>query len=114
MNELQNAILTRRSIRCYKNDPIPKEILNEILTAGTYAATGKNLQSPIIIAVTNRELRDKLSALNAKILGREGTAPFYGPPVVVIVLGEKKYPNYSKVSFDDRRKQTVDFGVKCK
>ena len=94
MNELQNAILTRRSIRRYKSDPIPKEVLDEILTAGTYAATGMNLQSPIIIAVTNKELRDQLSALNAKIMGREGTDPFYGAPVVVIVLAEKKYPNY--------------------
>lgn len=94
MNELQNAILTRRSIRKYKNDPIPKEILNEILTAGTYAATGKNLQSPIMIAVTNKELRDRMSVLNAKVMGREGSDPFYGAPAVVVVLAEKKYPNY--------------------
>ena len=94
MQNLQQAILTRRSIRSYKNDPIPKEILEEIIAAGTYAATGKNLQSPIMVAVTNRELRDRMSALNAKVLGREGTDPFYGAPVVIVVLGEKKYPNY--------------------
>ena len=35
-----------------------------------------------------------MSALNAKVMGREGSDPFYGAPVVVVVLAEKKYPNY--------------------
>ena len=94
MSELQNAILSRRSVRSYKSDPIPRPILEEIVQAGTYAATGMNRQSPIIIAITNKELRDRLSALNAKIMGREGSDPFYGAPVVLIVLAEKKYPTY--------------------
>lgn len=94
MNEVQTALLTRRSYRSYKSDPIPRSVLEEILEAGTFAATGMNRQSPIMIAVTNRELRDRLAALNAKIMGREGSDPFYGAPVVVIVLAEKKYPTY--------------------
>lgn len=94
MNEVQNAILSRRSIRNFRSDPLPRWVLEEILEAGTHAATGMNRQSPIIIAVTNKELRDRLSALNAKIMGREGSDPFYGAPVVLIVLAEKKYPTY--------------------
>lgn len=94
MNEVQNAILTRRSVRAYKNDPIPKDVLKAILEAGKYAATGMNRQSPIMIAVTNKELRDRLAALNAKIMGREGSDPFYGAPVVVIVLAKKDFPTY--------------------
>ncbi len=94
MNEVQTALLTRRSCRSYKSDPIPRDVLEAIIKAGTYAATGMNRQSPIMIAVTNRELRDRLAALNAKIMGREGSDPFYGAPVVVIVLAEKKYPTY--------------------
>lgn len=93
-NAVQNALLSRRSVRSYKSDPIPRPILEEILEAGTYAATGMNRQSPIMIAVTNKEQRDRLSALNAKIMGREGMDPFYGAPVVVVVLAEKKYPTY--------------------
>ena len=47
------------------------------------------------IAVTNKELRDRLSAVNAKIAGMpEGTDPFYGAPVVLIVLGDKSMPTY--------------------
>ena len=78
-------MLTRRSIRKYKQDPIPEEILNQILVAGTYAPTGMNKQAPIIIAVTNQEVRDRLSKMNAAAMGTDSD-PFYGAPVVVIVL----------------------------
>lgn len=50
-------------------------------------------QSPIIIAVTNKELRDKLSKMNARIMGVD-TDPFYGAPVVLIVLADKSRPTY--------------------
>jgi len=89
MNEIIENLVSRRSIKKYKNEMIPKEIIEEILKAGTYAPTGMNKQSPIIIAITNKEIRDKLSNLNAKIMGREGADPFYGAPVVLIVLADK-------------------------
>ncbi len=61
------------------------------MRAGTYAPTGMNRQSPIIICVTNKKIRDRLSKLNAQILGNENIDPFYGAPVVLIVLAERKY-----------------------
>lgn len=90
MNEALNAILTRRSVRSYKPDPVPQEALERILTAGQYAATGMNRQSPIILAVTNKAVRDKLSAMNAEIMGSSGD-PFYG---VLVVLANKAAPTY--------------------
>ena len=59
MSELLDMIKTRRSIRKYKSDMVPKEIIDKIVEAGTYAATGMGQQSPIILAVTNKEVRDK-------------------------------------------------------
>lgn len=87
MDAMQN-LLTRRSIKKYRPDEIPEEVLNRIIEAGTYAATGRNRQSPIIVAVTNREVRDRLSKMNAAILGTDGD-PFYGAPVVLIVLADR-------------------------
>lgn len=43
-----------------------KEKLQAIINAGMYAATGMGKQSPIIIVVTNKDLRDRLSAMNAE------------------------------------------------
>lgn len=91
--EALSSILSRRSIRRFKPDPIAKETLDQILTAGTYAPTGMNRQSPIILAVTNKDLRDRLSRLNAQIMGTDGD-PFYGAPVVLIVLAKKSCPTH--------------------
>ena len=88
MDKVLETIKTRRSIRAYKPDMVEKELIDKVIEAGTYAATGRGNQSPIIIAVTNREVRDKLSKMNGKIMGTD-TDPFYGAPVVLIVLADK-------------------------
>ena len=91
--EAINNLITRRSVRQFKTEPVPKEILEKIIEAGTYAPTGMNWQSPIIIAVTNKELRDRISAWNAKIIGNDSD-PFYGAPTILIVLADKSKPTY--------------------
>ena len=93
MSEVINNMKTRRSIRKYKPDMVPEDVLNRIIEAGTYAATGMGKQSPIIIAVTNKEIRDKFSKMNAEIMGVDSD-PFYGAPVVLIVLADKARPTY--------------------
>ena len=93
MSNTIDAILSRRSIRKYKPDMVPKEIIEKIVQAGTYAATGMGKQSPVILAVTNKELRDKLSKMNAEVMGTVSD-PFYGAPVVLVVLADKSRPTY--------------------
>ena len=92
MDAMQN-LLARRSIRKYKPDMLPREIIEKIAEAGTFAPTGKNQQSPIIVAVTNKALRDRMSALNAAVLETDSD-PFYGAPVVLVVLAERSNPNH--------------------
>ena len=94
MSSLMECILKRRSIRAYKPDMVPQEALETILKAGTYAPTANDRQTPIILAITNKEMRDKLSAMNAKIMGKEGDDPFYGAPVVLVVLADKTKSTY--------------------
>ena len=91
MNEVIRAMIERRSIRKFKPDMVSREDLDQIIEAGLYAASGMGTQSPIILAVTNKELRDKLADENRKIGGwQEGFDPFYGAPVVLIVLVNKE------------------------
>ena len=93
MNEVLQSLKERRSIRKYKADMVPKEIIAQILETGLYAANGMGEQKPIVIAVTNRELRDRLSDMNRRIGGwKDGFDPFYGAPVVLIVLAPKDWP----------------------
>ena len=95
MNEVLKAMKERRSIRKFKSDMLPKEIIDKVIESGLYAASGKGQQSPIIISVTNKELRDKLSKINCKIGGwKEDFDPFYNAPVVLIVLAPKDWATY--------------------
>ena len=93
MNETIQNLIERRAIRKYKSQLPDEQVLSEILTAGIYAPTGMGQQSPIIITVTDRETRDLLSRMNAEIMGISSD-PFYGAPVVMVVLADKKRPTY--------------------
>ena len=93
MNETLKVLTERRSCRNYTPDPIPADILNQILEAGTFAATGMGKQSPIMIAVTDKKTRDQLSKMNADVMGASND-PFYGAPVVIVVLADRSVPTY--------------------
>ena len=88
--EAIETMLTRRSVKKYKSEPVAKELIEKIVEAGTYAPTGRNAQAPIILAITDRHVRDELSKTNAEILGAPNSDPFYGAPVVLVVLADKQ------------------------
>ncbi len=96
MNETIRNIITRRSVKSYTSQMPPLEMIREICQAGTYAPTGMGAQSPLILAVTDKAMRDRLSRINLDIvMGHNLTTtsghsdPFYGAPVVLVVLAEK-------------------------
>ena len=84
-------IKDRRSVKKYTDKPVSRELIEKVCRAGTWAATGMGRQSPIILAVTNKEVRDKLSEINAEVMGAKND-PFYGAPVVLVVLANKAMP----------------------
>lgn len=93
MDAMKN-LLTRRSIRKYKKDSVPRNVIEKIIKAGLYAANGKGEQAVIIVAVTDKAVRDKLSKVNCEIGGwSEDFDPFYGAPDVLIVLARKDWGN---------------------
>lgn len=95
MNDIIKAMEERRSIRKFKHDMPSKNDINQIIEAGLYAANGKGKQSAIVVAVTNKELRDQISESNREIGGwDEGFDPFYGAPVILIVLADKDWPTH--------------------
>ena len=95
MNEIIRAMEERRSVRKFKSDIVPKEVIEQIIEAGLYAASGMGKQSAIVVAVTKKELRDKIAEDNRKIGGwGEGFDPFYGAPVILMVLGNKEVPTH--------------------
>ena len=87
MNEALANLYERRSIRKYKEEQITREEMDAVIRAGVCAASGKNGQSAIIVAVQDKETRDLLSRLNAAVLG-VNSDPFSGAPTVLIVLAD--------------------------
>jgi nitroreductase len=93
MNEIIEAMRTRRSIRKFKPDELPRDVIEKIAEAGIWAASGRNRQSSVVVAVTDKEIIEKLRRTNAEIMG-SANDPFYGAPAVLIVLAAKEYPTY--------------------
>ena len=94
MNETLRVLRERRSIRRYQNGQIKPEELDVILDAGTWAPSGKGLQTAVMVVVQDPETIAYMSRFNAQIQGKPGTDPFYGAPTVVVVLADGEQANW--------------------
>ena len=88
MNKTISDILTRRSIRKFKPEQITREELDIVLEAGKSAPTARNFQSPIIVAVQNKEDIAYITKLNAAVMGSTADT-FYGAPTVIVVFADR-------------------------
>ena len=89
MNEAMKNLLERRSVRGYKKDLVPADVLDEILEAGKYAPSGVGQQKTLMVVTQDPELVAKLSRMNADVMGAKSD-PFYGAPTVVIVFADSE------------------------
>lgn len=94
-NEVLKALRERRSIRSFKAEQITDEELQTVLESGTWAPTGKGLQSPYIVAVQNTKQLDWLRKENAKLM-EVSSDPYYGAPTIVLVFAPQEWPNNMK------------------
>ncbi|MDR2833449.1 MAG: nitroreductase [Streptococcaceae bacterium] len=88
MNTVVNALIERRSVRKFSDQSVPKELIEEIIKAGSFAPSARNQQPGKVVAITNPELISKLSKMNAEIMNVTSD-PFFGAPVVLIVFAKK-------------------------
>ena len=92
MCDILNVLTCRRSVRKYRKDPVPEELLEKILEAGLYAPTGMNRQQTIILKITDPDTVRSLGLINGRLMGSEGMDAFYGAPAVLAVLSPKDDP----------------------
>lgn len=86
-NIVIKSLKERRSIRAFKSEQVPDELLDTVLEAGMYAPTGRNFQSPLMVAIRDKETVKQLSKMNAEIMGSDSD-PFYGAPCVIVVFAD--------------------------
>ena len=85
--EALEVLKNRRAIRKFKPEQIKDGELDLVLEAGTYAPTAMGMQSPLIVAVQNKEDVEELNKLSAKIMNRPGvTEPYYGAPTIILIF----------------------------
>ena len=82
---MHEILKNRRSVRKYKTEQVPDDLLDAVLEAGLYAPSGMNTQNTVMVAVRDEETRNQLSAMNAAVMGSDKD-PFYGAPCVIVVL----------------------------
>jgi nitroreductase len=58
--DLYEAVRTRRSVRAYRPDPIPQEVLNRVLDAARIAPSGSNRQPTRLIVVQDEKIKQDL------------------------------------------------------
>ena len=89
-NPVIEAMKSRRSCRAFNPDPVPRELVEQVIEAGLWAASGMGRQSAKIVAITDKALRDQVAEKNRAIGGwPEGFDPFYGAPVILAVIADK-------------------------
>jgi nitroreductase len=79
MESIMDIIKKRKSIRVYKEKPLPKKLVNAILEAAKYAPTARNAQELEYKVITSKTLMEKLSRGIVAAIEKEGL-PLKGPP----------------------------------
>ena len=91
--EALKALYTRRSIKGFADQMPSQDEIDKVTKAGTAAPTGMGMQSPYIVVVKNKALRDELSKMNAEVLGTHAD-PFYNAPFILVVLASNSRNTY--------------------
>ena len=67
-NEIENAVLTRRSVRNFKDKPVPEPLIQRVLEAGRFAPSGGNCQPWKFVVITNKEIITEIDKVAINVL----------------------------------------------
>ena len=85
-------IMSRRSIRNYKQQAVPREVLNQIMECGVNAPNAINRQSWEVRIVDNPELQAQIKAAMAATGNERAEGCFYNAPVWVFIAQDSAFP----------------------
>jgi nitroreductase len=100
MRDILDVIVTRKSIRRYKPDPVPDEMIDKILEAARWAPTGENYQPWRFIVIRDQETKDRIGRLARLGSGSRMTAWY--------CLGEMQ-PRFEKIKDPEKRAEVLRF-----
>ncbi len=86
--EVLEAIESRRSLRRFRPQLPDRALIERVCRAGSFAADGLGRQPCRAVVITDADTRERLSRLNASFTSHPHHDPFYGAPVVIVVLAQ--------------------------
>ena len=90
-NAVIENIMSRRSIRKYRNEPVARDVMDEIALCGINAPNGQNKQSWEVRIVDNPEFQNEIKAVMAAAGGERAAGCFYNAPVWVFIARDNSY-----------------------
>ena len=69
---MRNLLLSRRSIRAYKEKPVPKELIEQLIEVGIHAGTSSNGQSENFVVIQDRRLLAQLEKMVIEVMWDKG------------------------------------------
>lgn len=90
--DCMETIKSRRSIRQYLDEPVPREVVMEILAAGQLAPSAGNLQPCYFIVVSDQEQRRQMldAALGQELIGQ-------APLIIVVCVEPERSAQYGDI-----------------
>jgi len=87
--DVSEAIRTKRAIRKFKSEPLPEDMVHQIINAGRLAQSSKNNQPWNFIVVQDREMLNTLSKLG------DYSGHIAGAAMAVVIITTDPYQHYS-------------------
>ncbi len=94
--ELVQGIRERRSIRKFKNMPVPHEVLMEIVETAAYAPSWKNTQTARYLVVEDKDVLKKIAAKECMMNFAHNVDILAGAPALVLLTTVKGYSGYER------------------
>ena len=93
--EVLDCIKTRRSVRKFKDEAVPHELIAEVVAAAAWAPSWKNTQTARYIVLEDRELKDRIA--EECVLGfKFNTMTAKGAPALVLLTCVNKRCGYER------------------
>lgn len=93
MDSAYDMLLKRRTIRSFRSEAVPRQVMEEIVRAARYAPSAMGLQNRHFTIIENRQLLDDIVTATRRNGGKfvSGHVPFYNAPDAVVLSAPKDF-----------------------
>ncbi|MFC1883381.1 nitroreductase family protein [Thermodesulfobacteriota bacterium] len=114
-HEMKNLLFSRRSTRCFKTDPVPDDIVPQLIDVAIHSGTASNLQTEGFIVIKDKAFLKELEKIVIGTLWNRGLKFFSDRSLMGKILAKvygpeltKSYRKYNKTIKRRRENDELD------